>query len=140
MQVKATAAFSDSSVTLSNDVAAIVPEEPASMLFTGIFNRQFPKKGERYTPADAAPLYPDPRRYYTPLPDLLRAHQPEGRVRRYPNCVVQILVARQSAVDRLSQQVGQRKLPVASRAWIHQILPDQLAQTEPFVQLPHPDF
>ncbi len=43
---------------------------------------------------------------YTPLPDLLRAHQPEGWVRGQPGRIVQILVARQPAVDRLPQQVG----------------------------------
>lgn len=46
-------------------VCAIVPEEPATVLFTGIFNTKFPKQGERYTPADAAPISEDPKRYYT---------------------------------------------------------------------------
>jgi hypothetical protein len=39
----------------------------------------------------------------------------------------------------LLQQVGQRELSVASGAQIHQMLPGQLAQTEPFVQLPNQD-
>ena len=52
-------------VAASTDVAAIVPEEPASMLFTGIFNREFPKQGERFTARDAAPISADPERYYT---------------------------------------------------------------------------
>jgi acetyl esterase/lipase len=45
-------------------VCAIVPEEPASLLLTGVFNARFPKKGERYTPADAAPISEEPKRYY----------------------------------------------------------------------------
>ena len=35
------------------------------MLFTGIFNREMPKAGERYTAADAAQLYTDPMSHYT---------------------------------------------------------------------------
>lgn len=52
-------------IAAATDVAAIVPEEPATILFTGIFNKEFPKKGERYTPEDAAPISADPKRYYT---------------------------------------------------------------------------
>jgi dienelactone hydrolase len=48
------------------DLAAIVSEEPASILFTGVFNKQSPKKGARFTPFDAAPILADPKRYYTP--------------------------------------------------------------------------
>jgi acetyl esterase/lipase len=47
------------------DVAAIAPEEPASVLFTGVLNNSVPKRGETHTPADAAPLMKDPLRYYT---------------------------------------------------------------------------
>ena len=52
-------------VAAATDVAAIVPEEPASVLFTGIFNKAFPKQGERFTPRDARPIVADPKRYYT---------------------------------------------------------------------------
>lgn len=52
-------------VAAATDVAAIVPEEPASILLTGIFNKAFPKQGDRYTPRDAAPISADPKRYYT---------------------------------------------------------------------------
>jgi len=52
-------------VAAATNVAAIVPEEPASVLFTGIFNKAFPKQSERYTPLDAAPISADPKRYYT---------------------------------------------------------------------------
>jgi dienelactone hydrolase len=49
----------------SADVAAVAAEEPASVLFTGVLNKDVPKSGERLTPADAAPLMRDPERYYT---------------------------------------------------------------------------
>lgn len=53
-------------VAAATQVCAIVPEEPASVLLTGIFNAKFPKKGERYTPLDAAPISENPKHYYTP--------------------------------------------------------------------------
>jgi dienelactone hydrolase len=53
-------------VAAATDVCAIVPEEPASMLLTGVYNTGVPKKGERYTPADGAHFHTDPRRYFTP--------------------------------------------------------------------------
>lgn len=53
-------------VAAATEVCAIVPEEPASILFTGIFNAKFPKKGERHTPLDAAPISENPKHYYTP--------------------------------------------------------------------------
>jgi len=52
-------------VAAATDVAAIVAEEPAIMLFTGMFNSRSPKEGERFTARDSAPISADPRRYYT---------------------------------------------------------------------------
>lgn len=52
-------------VAAATDVAAIAPEEPASVLLTGIFNKDFPKSGARHTPADAQVIFNDPRGYYT---------------------------------------------------------------------------
>ena len=46
-------------------VAAIVAEEPASILFTGVFDNTFGKAGERYSPGDSAPIFADPKKYYT---------------------------------------------------------------------------
>ena len=54
------------SVAAATDLAAIVPEEPASFMFTGILNKRFPKKGDVYTVADAEPIRADPKKYYTP--------------------------------------------------------------------------
>ena len=47
-------------------VAAIVAEEPASIMFTGIWDSSWPKAGERYTPLDAAPIFINGTEYYTP--------------------------------------------------------------------------
>ena len=52
-------------IAAATDVAAIAAEEPATILFTGVLNSEFPKKGERYTPEDSAPISADPKRYYT---------------------------------------------------------------------------
>jgi dipeptidyl aminopeptidase/acylaminoacyl peptidase len=52
-------------IATATDVAAIVAEEPASMMFTGVFNKAFPKAGERFTPLDSVPIMADPGRYYT---------------------------------------------------------------------------
>ncbi len=52
-------------IAAAADVAAIVPEEPAGMLFTGVFNRDSPRRGKRYTPRDVIPITEDPLRYYT---------------------------------------------------------------------------
>jgi dienelactone hydrolase len=53
-------------VAAATAVAAIAPEEPASILLTGIFNKDFPKAGAVHTPADSAPIFEDPKGYYTP--------------------------------------------------------------------------
>jgi hypothetical protein len=42
------------------------------------------------------------------LPDLPRPDQPKGRILGEPRRVVQVFIARQPAIDRLSQQIGQR--------------------------------
>ena len=52
-------------VAAEKPVAAIVAEEPASILFTGVFNNASPKKGERYTPLDSAHIFENPKRLYT---------------------------------------------------------------------------
>lgn len=52
-------------VAAEKRVAAVVAEEPASMLFTGVWNNASPKAGERYTPRDTAPIFENPKRYYT---------------------------------------------------------------------------
>jgi dipeptidyl aminopeptidase/acylaminoacyl peptidase len=48
------------------DVCAIVPEEPASMIFSGMFNTDSPKQGERFSPLDTLPIMRNSKAYYTP--------------------------------------------------------------------------
>ena len=52
-------------IATATEVAAIVAEEPASMMFTGVFNTKSPKAGDRYTPFDSFPIMENPARYYT---------------------------------------------------------------------------
>jgi acetyl esterase/lipase len=52
-------------VAAEKRVAAIAAEEPASILFTGVFNNASPKAGERYTPQDSAPIFKDSKGHYT---------------------------------------------------------------------------
>jgi dienelactone hydrolase len=52
-------------VAARTNVCAVVAEEPASMLMSGVFNNSVPKRGERYTPEDSFPLMDDGRHYYT---------------------------------------------------------------------------
>jgi acetyl esterase/lipase len=47
-------------------VAAVVAEEPASMVMAGMFNSSIPRKGARYTPEDSFFLMDNPTQYYTP--------------------------------------------------------------------------
>jgi dipeptidyl aminopeptidase/acylaminoacyl peptidase len=52
-------------VAARTDVCAVVAEEPASVVTTGLFNSTLPKRGERYIPPDAYFLSTDGRRHYT---------------------------------------------------------------------------
>jgi acetyl esterase/lipase len=47
-------------------IAAVVAEEPASMLMAGMANSSIPKKGPRYTAEDWSFLIDNPKQYYTP--------------------------------------------------------------------------
>jgi acetyl esterase/lipase len=47
-------------------MAAVVAEEPASMVMAGMFNSTTPKKGARYTPEDSFYLMDNPKQHYTP--------------------------------------------------------------------------
>ncbi|HKA20997.1 MAG TPA: prolyl oligopeptidase family serine peptidase [Blastocatellia bacterium] len=50
----------------TTEPCAIIPEEPASFIFAGIFNAKFPKRGERFVPDDSRPIGDNPRGFYTP--------------------------------------------------------------------------
>jgi dienelactone hydrolase len=49
----------------TTEPCAIVPEEPASFIFAGIFNAESPKRGERFVPDDSLPIGKNPRGFYT---------------------------------------------------------------------------
>ena len=70
----------------------------------------------------------------TAIPDLLRTHQPKRRIDRNPLGVVEVLVARQAAVDRLPQQISERELLVGALPGVAEMLVNQFSETEPFVQ------
>jgi dienelactone hydrolase len=79
-------------VAARTEVCAVVAEEPASVVTTGLFNKSLPKQAERYTPADAFFLSLDGRRYYTD--ELQRAFRAKAA-----NIGAPILIV-QGAVDR----------------------------------------
>lgn len=82
------------------DVCAIVAEEPASMMFTGVFNSSTPKKGERYTPADATAICENPKQYYKGL-NRKNTNTKLGQLR----CPILILQGDQSLVNRYNAEV-----------------------------------
>jgi dienelactone hydrolase len=53
-------------VAARTKICAVVPEEPAIMLMSGMFNAASPKRGERFVPADSFFLFDNPKQYYTP--------------------------------------------------------------------------
>ena len=69
------------------------------------------------------------------VPPLPRCQHPKRRVLGEPLRVVRILVSGQTAVNRLPQQVSQRKLRVASGAGIGEVSLDQRAQAKALVKL-----
>jgi hypothetical protein len=60
---------------------------------------------------------------------------PKCRVLGQALGVVRVLVAGQAAVDRLAEEIGQRKLPIVSGARIREVSLDQGAKPEALVQL-----
>jgi dienelactone hydrolase len=61
-------------VAAATKICALVPEEPATVLMSGMFNSKVPKKGELYAPPDIFYLLEDARRYYTPeYQEIMRA-------------------------------------------------------------------
>jgi len=89
-------------VAAATEVCAIVPEEPASMLLTGVYNSSVPKKGERYTPADGAFILTDPKRYYTP--EFRKLTRAKLKRIKCPILILQGDVARVN-VNRFNQEV-----------------------------------
>ena len=68
-------------------VAAVTSEEPASLLFTGMFNKNTPKRGANFTVDDAMPLLEDRHEVYTA--ELQRFTQEKIRKIRSPIFIAQ---------------------------------------------------
>ena len=75
------------------------------------------------------------RQRRAPVPPRRRSHQAKRRIGRETLRVVEVLVARQAAVHRLPQEVGQPELRVQSVAGVAQVLGDDRVQPEAFIQL-----
>ena len=69
------------------------------------------------------------------FPPLAGSQHPKRWVLGQRFGVVSILVARQAAVNRLAEEVWQRKLPILSGPRIREVSLDQGAQAETLVQL-----
>jgi hypothetical protein len=70
-------------------------------------------------------------------PDLLGTDEAEGRISGETLRVVHVLIASQTAVDRLAQQISQRQMDVLSPTGIGQVPFDEVTQTQTLVQLAH---
>jgi dipeptidyl aminopeptidase/acylaminoacyl peptidase len=101
-------------VAAERRVAAVAAEEPASILFTGVFNTTSPKAGERYTPQDSAPLFVNPRQHYT------SDHQRETRAKiakiQSPTLIVQGDVKTPLAVNDFNAAVLIPELRAAGKS------------------------
>jgi len=69
--------------------------------------------------------------------NLLRANQAKGRVLRKALGVVEVFIASQARIDRLTQQIGKGKLGILAAALILQVVRDELAKPELLIQLPN---
>lgn len=98
-------------IAATTDVAAIAAEEPASVLFTGVFNKEIPRKGERYTPEDSAPISADPERYFTPKHQKL-TREKIGRIR----CPILILQGDQHPINHFNATVLIPELRAAGKS------------------------
>jgi acetyl esterase/lipase len=86
------------------DVCAVVAEEPASVLMTGVFNNDTAKKGERFSADDATFMLEEGRRYYTP--ELQRAFRAKAATIRSPILIVQGNVdRREGPINRFNADV-----------------------------------
>ena len=106
-------------------IAAIVPEEPASVLMAGLFNTSVPKRGERYTPADAAFILEDPKRYYTP--EFQKVLQAKIARIQCPILIIQGDVDRHAIpINRFNAEVLIPELRAAGKPVTVRIYPEQI--------------
>ena len=95
-------------------VCAVVAEEPASVLMSGVFNNSTPKRGERYTAEDSLFMLEDGRRYYTP--DLQRTFRAKLAKISSPILIVQSDVdRREGPINRFNADVLIPELQASGR-------------------------
>jgi dienelactone hydrolase len=91
-------------IAARTSVTAVVAEEPASVLMSGVFNTSMPKRGERYVPDDSFSWLATGRRYYTA--EMQRALRATLAKIRVPILVVQGDVDRpEIAINRFNADV-----------------------------------
>lgn len=106
------------------EVCAVVAEEPASVLMTGVFNNSTPKNGERYTPEDSFFMLENGRRYYTP--EMRRAFRAKLAKIRCPIFIVQGDVDRaEGPINRFNADVLIPELREAGKEVEVSVYPEQ---------------
>ena len=71
----------------------------------------------------------------TPIPPRRRSDQPKRRIGREACRVVEVLVARQAAVDGLPQQIRHPELRIQPLSGVTQVIRDEFLQSEALIQL-----
>ena len=91
-------------------LAAIVVEEPATVLFTGMMNKTTPKSGSTYKPGDSAEISRDPKKFYTPeLQEFTR-----GKIRKI-KCSILLAQGDKSAINRVNEMIVIPELKAAGK-------------------------
>ena len=104
-------------------VCAVVAEEPATVLTSGIFNNSAPRKGERYTPEDGFYLFEDGRRT---TPTSCASVPRQARTADAPILLVQGDVDREGVrINRFNAEVLIPELRALTRTVRRQELPEQ---------------
>lgn len=101
-------------------LAAVVAEEPATVLFTGMFHKGSPKQGAEFTPADAQPLMDDPRKFY--LPEMQRNTREKIRWLMAP---VLILRGDQHPINRFNSEILAPELKAAGKRFEEKVYPGE---------------
>jgi hypothetical protein len=120
------------------DVTALAAEEPATVYFTDITDKNFPKSGPRFTPADSFPILADPRGYYTTKYQVI-ARDKIGRI----GSPILIVQGDQHPINRFNREVPIPELQSAHKALEVSTYPGEIAtkskgalRTAPFSALP----
>lgn len=106
-------------------IAAVVPEEPASVIMAGLYNPSIvPRKGERYTPAESLFMIKNWRRFYGPgFQKILRTKI--DRIQS-PILIIQGDVDRPVMDNRFNADVLVPELRAAGKTVAVRIYPEQI--------------